>query len=756
VSSAAILAALAAAASWAFASIAISRLLEHGHVSPAAANLFKNGLAAFCFFIAALALGGRWPVGEAWGWLFVSGFLGFTLADSLYFGAFRRCGVQTAATVMLLNVPIATVLSVPLAGDEIQTQILPFMAVVLIGVILVIIDSRLGRGGDPSGSSARTKYWFGVLLAVVAACAIGTAVPIGRGRFDEVGVWPGGFIRLLGGALGAFPVAMLVGLRRGSSATAEIGRLIQPLFVAPGNGSVWGRASLIGVGFAIVGLMPYHYALRELPGGISAVLFSTTPLFTLPLAMLVGQRAGLIGVIGTIIGFAGVAGILLGDEHDHSLSNFGLEVTRITVPGPTSARFPTFVVDGRGMQEDWGMQTAAFSADRDVVPPLIATADSTRASDDSKRIVLLGDRGPSARLDRTVVEGVEFETAERGPFFVNWADVPRAARTATGALLVATLERLGDSTYAYGVNLLLEEDGPPGRALGWLHEDRAPVEHGFVSLVPEFDGGVLAVWLDARKVGREREIPAEGERPTVEGMHLYSRSIRADGSLLAETELDHLVCDCCPTDAVELKDRTIIVVYRDRTAEEIRDIWFVRRPPGGAEWSEPAPVHVDGWEFAACPVNGPAIAVSDGVVAVAWYTQAGEDDEHRVRVAFSLDGAQSFGPPIDVEVGPTLGRVDLADAGGGRFVLTQLMERENAESLGDGASWTATLVAPGEIPAAGTLIADVDAQRRSGRLDLVSSPVGPVYAIWTSGLGLEAARIDVVRLAGDGPDNLSE
>ena len=100
-SSAAIFAALAAAASWAFASIAISRLLEHGHVSPAAANLFKNGLAAFCFFIAALALGGRWPVGEAWGWLFVSGFLGFTLADSLYFAAFRRCGVQTAATVML-------------------------------------------------------------------------------------------------------------------------------------------------------------------------------------------------------------------------------------------------------------------------------------------------------------------------------------------------------------------------------------------------------------------------------------------------------------------------------------------------------------------------------------------------------------------------------------------------------------------------------------------------------------------------------
>ena len=238
----AILAALSAAASWAVASVAISRLLEHGHVTPAAANLFKNGLAAFCFFVAALTLGGRWPVGEAWGWLFLSGLLGFTVADTLYFAAFRRCGVQTAATVMLLNVPIATVLAVPLAGDAIQTQMLPFMAVVLVGVLLVILDARHGRGGDPSSPRGRSSYAIGVGLAMCAAFAIGTAVPLGRGRFDEVGVCPGGFIRLLGGAIGAFPLALLVGLRQGSSATAEVSRLIPPLFVAPGPASVWGRA----------------------------------------------------------------------------------------------------------------------------------------------------------------------------------------------------------------------------------------------------------------------------------------------------------------------------------------------------------------------------------------------------------------------------------------------------------------------------------------------------------------------------------
>ena len=117
-----VLAALSAAASWAFASIAFSRLLSHGRVSPAAANLFKNGLAAASFFLATLVLGGRWPVGEAWGWLFLSGFLGFSVADALYFAAMTRCGVQAAATVVLLNVPVATLLAVPIVGDRLDQR----------------------------------------------------------------------------------------------------------------------------------------------------------------------------------------------------------------------------------------------------------------------------------------------------------------------------------------------------------------------------------------------------------------------------------------------------------------------------------------------------------------------------------------------------------------------------------------------------------------------------------------------------------
>ena len=96
-------------------------------------------------------------------------------------------------------------------------------------------------------------------------------------------------------------MALVFGLGRRSSPGAELSRLIQPLFAAPGPGGVWGAAALTGVGCAICGLVPYHYALRELPSGIAAVLFASTPLFTLPLALLIGQRVGYLAVVGALM-----------------------------------------------------------------------------------------------------------------------------------------------------------------------------------------------------------------------------------------------------------------------------------------------------------------------------------------------------------------------------------------------------------------------------------------------------------------------
>ena len=727
-STAALACALAAAASWAVASISLSRVLERGAVSPAAANLFKNGVAASFFLVLALAGGGRWPVGDAWLWLFASGLLGFAVSDTLYFAAFRRCGVQTAATVMLLNVPIATVLSVPMVGDALDGRLLALMAIVLGGVLIVTLD---GSGvEDPEGHRIppRTRA-IGVLLAVGAATAIGTAVPLGRGRFEGVDVFTGGFVRLLGGAAGAIPLALLAGLGRSSSPGRELRRLVEPLLVAPGPASVWGRASLVGVSCAVLGLLPYHYAMRELPGGLAAVLFSSTPLFTLPLCLLIGQRAGPLAILGTGVGFAGVAAILLGGAGGAPVA-LRLEVTPAPLAGPTSARFPMFV---RG-------------SDALGLPPALVTARAAGGAGGAgpSRLVLLGDRSASVPSERTVTAEVEGGPAGDRRFFVNWADVPQAARMGSGALLAASLERLGDSTYAYGVRLTLEEDGAPGRDLGWLHDDDSPVEHGFVSMVPLRTGEVLCVWLDGRAGGEG------GGHGHGGAMQLRARTVGAGGVLGEEALLDERVCDCCPTAAVELGDGSVVVVYRDRSEGELRDVWTVRRDPEGS-WSEPRPVFRDGWRIEGCPVNGPAVAAADGALATAWYTEGGRDATPRVQVAFSRDGGRSFSRPEVVEADGALGRVALAPAGGGRFVVAYLA------APSDGApAWLGRLVSPGRAFGPPVLIDAVDPGRRSGRLSLASAPregepaARTMHAIWTVEDGVQAATLGLV---GDEPES---
>ncbi|MGH9870756.1 MAG: redoxin domain-containing protein [Candidatus Polarisedimenticolia bacterium] len=234
-------------------------------------------------------------------------------------------------------------------------------------------------------------------------------------------------------------------------------------------------------------------------------------------------------------------------------------------------------------------------------------------------------------------------------FFVNWADFPSIQQGGDGSLLVHWLEMMGSGKYAYGIQLALSQDeGGSWRGLGMPHDDRAQVEHGFVSVVPE-RSGFRAFWLDGRETGAHAEGGAGGST--------MLRTARVDDRPGADEEIDGRVCDCCQTGAVMTAEGPV-VVYRDRSDGEIRDISIVRWTGDG--WTSPAPVAADSWRVPGCPVNGPAIAVdSTGRrLAVAWFTAS--FDRPRVQVAFSEDAGATFSMPIVVDRGEPLGRTAVA------------------------------------------------------------------------------------------------
>lgn len=231
-------------------------------------------------------------------------------------------------------------------------------------------------------------------------------------------------------------------------------------------------------------------------------------------------------------------------------------------------------------------------------------------------------------------------------FFANWADLPAVAPLGGDRLLAHWLARLGASTYAYGVRLAVSEDGGRSwRPTGLLHADDSPQEHGFVSWTRDPANGAfpaLAAWLDGRAMG-------DGG-----AMQLRVAPVADSGEPADETLLDARVCECCATDSAWTAEGPI-VVYRDRSDDEVRDISRVLRRQG--RWGEPAPVATDGWRIPGCPVNGPQVAADGRRVAVAWFTAA--DSRPRVQVAYSDDAGETFGPPIVVDDSQPLGRVDL-------------------------------------------------------------------------------------------------
>lgn len=231
-------------------------------------------------------------------------------------------------------------------------------------------------------------------------------------------------------------------------------------------------------------------------------------------------------------------------------------------------------------------------------------------------------------------------------WFVNWADFPAIAEN-NGSILTNFLQKSADGTYTYDVklNLFSSETNSWNKNM-LLHSDGTKSEHGFVSILPYQKDSFFVTWLDGRTtVNVEREDAQ---------MTLRSAIVNNTGEIINDTLLDDRVCDCCQTSAA-ITNNGPVVVYRDRSSEEVRDISIVRFENG--KWTPPQTVFEDQWVMPGCPVNGPSVDAFGDNLAMAWFTA--ENDNPRVQVIFSEDNGKTFGLPIRLDNGNAIGRVDV-------------------------------------------------------------------------------------------------
>lgn len=312
---------------------------------------------------------------------------------------------------------------------------------------------------------------------------------------------------------------------------------------------------------------------------------------------------------------------------------------------------------------------------------------------------------------RTIAEGANW--------FVNWADFPSLLALPDSSLAAHWLAKSGTGTYAYDVNIARSFDGGKTWSKPMIpHRDGTQTEHGFVSLLPASKDAFTAIWLDGREMaGKSSDHNSDHGHGT---MTLRAATIQRNNALTQEALLDTKVCECCQTSAV-MTSLGPVVVFRDRSDQEMRDISIVRLRNG--KWSEPKTVFADGWQINGCPVNGPSVAALEKRVAVAWFT--GANNKSQVKLAFSNDAGETFGAPVVIDDGNPAGRVDVLLLPDGSAIVSWL------EKLANGGEVRIRKVKPDGTRDPAITIAPSGTARSSGFPQMVRSGNSLVFA-WVS------------------------
>lgn len=324
----------------------------------------------------------------------------------------------------------------------------------------------------------------------------------------------------------------------------------------------------------------------------------------------------------------------------------GLQIAPVTLEGQTSPSVTAELDDG-----------------------FVVTATSRREGTAHLHTQRVGSSG-TVEPARPVARGTDW--------FVNWADFPSLAIAANGDWVTFVLRKSDPvKPYAYDIWVLRSQN----RGASWsepskLNDDATTTEHGFVSLVASGadagDDAITAVWLDGRQNAQGAPSHDEGHGAAI--TTLRSATLTRD-RISASVELDDLTCDCCTTDAVRTAAGPV-VVYRDRTSAQIRDIGYVLGKQQA--WSKPAIVAADNWLMPGCPVNGPALTPLGDDLLASWPTM--REGEMVLRAA-RFDGS-AWHPLPDIDQGSELaGRVDLAPWTQGRALVSWLGAEADASVL---------------------------------------------------------------------------
>ncbi len=233
------------------------------------------------------------------GWLALSGLIGFVFGDGCLFQAFIMLGPRLSMLLMALAPVISAVLGWVLLHETLAPYELLGIALTVGGVALVVSERR--NDGNPGNQVETRHYVLGVLLGLGAALGqAGGLVCSKLGLEGDFSPLSGNLIRLTTAALAIWAFTLL---RRQARASFETLKAHPRALYAITGGAIAGP--FVGVWLSLI-------AIQKAPLGVASTLMSLPPIFLLPVGrLLFDERIGARAIAGTVVAIAGTAILFL-------------------------------------------------------------------------------------------------------------------------------------------------------------------------------------------------------------------------------------------------------------------------------------------------------------------------------------------------------------------------------------------------------------------------------------------------------------
>lgn len=303
------LAALGTAGCWAVSALAFAAAGRRVGVLPL--NLIRLVMALGFLILAAWVLRGLpLPVDaspRAWGWLAVSGLVGFLFGDLCLFRSYVLIGPRLASLMMSLAPLLTALIGWRVLGELLSGRDALGMALTVGGIAWAVLDERdpaisaaeLGEPAERPASPASRRLAAGLVLGFLGALGQAGGLvlsKLGMGGYDAVAATQVRVIAAIAGytlfvaAVRGWPrVATALRDRRALAFTA-VGAFFGPF---------------LGVSLSL-------FAVRHTVSGVAASIMALQPVLIIPLVVLLHrERVGIGGIAGALMAVAGVALLFL-------------------------------------------------------------------------------------------------------------------------------------------------------------------------------------------------------------------------------------------------------------------------------------------------------------------------------------------------------------------------------------------------------------------------------------------------------------